>query len=425
MLKPYFNNRKSGPPLNMENLFVHRVDDGEFPAELRSRTPNTFWRSPYTGDTGSQVNKSVCLKPMLTITTPLKRPKIDNGGHVKSILKNKPGDESFEDNTKDESKPVRPLSEPQTPKLITTGTGQVMPHGAGPVRSKTAGKRVQFSSVTVKETKRDITSSPVSTNNLHTSTIIPFKGRRLFLDKNISTRILGTPARTATKWQKRGESVTGFSLSGGEANIKSQINAFIRKLKLAECERAAKSFDDSSRTIVIEDETSQRKTADKLRRLRSCPEVPMRPDWSEYDIDRTPTVKTKLTSSEVSDKKSRNNVDDDQSDSLSESVSIESFESPKEDKVVEKTPSGAKIFRPKPMASLYTKYRHITTNELNKYGNSSAGKSRNYYRLSSLGRNSTNFCDTRKTDQILGWLEEVRTANTAEEDAGTKGSNDR
>ena len=412
MLKPYFQNRKTGPPVNMENLFVHRVEGLDNPPEMRSRTPNTFWRSPYNGDTGSSTTgRAMCLRPMLTISGPLTKAgdRSDSGLQVKSILKHTTADESDGDLPKTEVKLPRPSSEVATPRFITTGTGQGRPHGTQP-RAKTAGKRVQFTAETMQGNRTDLTRSPMNLQNLNSTKVIPFKGRRLYLDKTTSTRILGSSAKSSStsKWHSRRDS--SGSLGSGEANIKSQINAFIRKLKLAECERAAKLYNSSNNSITIIDETTQRKSADKIRRLRTCPAVPSGADWGEHDIDRLPETKQSVSSLADSNTKTLTE-NNENGDSVSESVSIESFENSKKEKVVEETPGGARIFRPRPNASLYTKYRHITTNEFNKYGTISTATKTKPRLPSVSAKGARNYCDTRKTDQILGWLQEVNSSS--------------
>ncbi|KAH3788105.1 hypothetical protein DPMN_166236 [Dreissena polymorpha] len=438
MLNPNFEGRKHVSSSNAENLFIHRLSDKDsspFMSQMRSRTPNTFWRSPYVGDNGSAGARALLLRPMMSITTPLHRQKLENGP-VRSILKTNTRNESTElEDTSQEavSKQQRPLSEPshyhEAPNLITTGTGKGVPHGSSP-RAKTAGKRVKFSSMPSKSNQIDISQNPVSVGYSTGTKVIPFKGRRLFLDKNVSTRILGYPTRTVTKWQSKNEALPSVSLNGTESNIKSQINAFIRKLKLAECERSSKLETSSGQIIEIADETSQRKTADKLRRLRSCPAVPMHPDWSEFDMDKVSQSASKHGQSEphnqthINGSSTPHAISDNQesgSVTLSESVSIESFESlNNEDKIVERTQTGAKIVRSKPNVCLLTKYRHITTNNLNKYGDRGLPDRviSDQLRYAGKGHNSVNFCDVRKTSQILGWLEEVNAAHqiTATED---------
>ena len=74
--------------------------------------------------------------------------------------------------------------------------------------------------------------------------------------------------------------------------------------------------------------------------------------------------------------------------------------------------------RPKPMASLYTKYRHITTNDVNlhKYDDIYQNivlRRANHRPESVKGQDeSPYFCDAQKASDIIGWLADVEIAKT-------------
>ncbi|XP_060568109.1 uncharacterized protein LOC132726769 [Ruditapes philippinarum] len=410
MLKVTQVKRETISPSNQENLFVHRFHsntDMALPNNARMSASNIFWKSPYTGDGLSGTSKSVCMKPVLSITSPKEKmtTSVDDTSRltVKSILKHKKKFDNNFDNIKSENKADH---EPQ-PNLITTGTGKGKPHGS-PVRAKTCRKRVQFNEISNQnsaELKR-------GSLNLYSPTAHA-PGRRLFLDRQTSTRILGTPNRLGNRWSVNSQNNRNdvASLNNGEAHIKYQINAFIRKLRLAENEKHTKMESETKSNVL--DQNAQNKTAAKLRKSRSFSGTTSRPDWTEYDMD-----KINLSANQSNDEADSCHINeaetvpsvvyDAKSRSFSSgSVSIESFSSDNEDQIVERTPGGAKVFRPKPNASLYTKYRHITTNEhVNKYGCTPRPKSEN----DTKRKEPVNFCDKRKTSQILCWLEEVRFA---------------
>ena len=389
----------------------HSNGDMALPTDVRMSASNIFWKSPYTGDGLSGANKSVCMKPVISIMTPKDKMKtsVDDTSRltVKSILKHKKKSENNFDTMKTENKPL-PEQEPQ-PNFITTGTGKGRPHGS-PVRSKTCRKRVQFNEIS---NQNNAEMKHGSLNLYSPRTHVP--GRRLFLDRQTSTRILGTPNRSGNRWSVSNQNHRNdiATLNSGEANIKYQINAFIRKLRLAENEKHAKVEAETKSDVL--DQTSQKKTAAKLRKSRSFSGTTQRPDWTEYDMDKI-NLSANQSNDEIESchmneiERVPSVVYDAKSRSFSSgSVSIESFSSVNEDQIVERTPGGAKVFRPKPNASLYTKYRHITTNEhVNKYGCTPRPKTD----MDTKPKDPVNFCDKRKTSQILCWLEEVRFAQS-------------
>ncbi|XP_045191068.2 uncharacterized protein LOC123547890 [Mercenaria mercenaria] len=416
MLNYSETDRETGSPNNRENLFVHRFygnSNMALPTDIKMSTSATFWKSPYAGDGGlSGASRGICMKPVISVMSPKNRPKtsVDDTSKltVKSILKHRANTEINLDNiyTKPEFH-SQPSPEPQ-PNLITTGTGKGRPHGSS-VRAKPAGKRVQFNGI-VNQNSLDMKRTSFNMN----SPIAQLPGRRLFLDRQTSTRILGLPNRSGNRWQihNQNNNTTVATLSNGEANIKYQINAFIRKLKLAESEKHSKA--ETETKTNVSDQNPQRQTAAKLRKSRSFSGTTSRPDWNEYDLDK---IDLNVNRSNDGDSCHINEAEtvpsivyNAKSRSMSSgSISIESFSSVNEDQIVERTPGGAKVFRPRPNASLYTKYRHITANDnVNKYG------CRPNSGIDCRGKPSVNFCDSRKTSQILGWLEEVRCAQSTQ-----------
>lgn len=364
-------------------------------------TSSTFWKSPYTGE--GQISAVLRTKPLMRPASNVSTTAQEGGLSctdlsprltVKSILKHRQDDDMEEHSLRDEFK-TRPKPE-QMPNLITTGTGKGRPHGS-PVRSKTAGavKRVQFSN------KGQLLSyDRAILNGLSPG---PYQGRRLFLDRATSTRILGDPHRSIVRNQNQNKTNNlQITLNGAETNIKSQIQSFIRKLRIAENDRVSMI---GSEVLTHQEPNAQQKTAVKLRKSHSYSGHTLIPDWAEFDLDKI-TPKPEINDEQSVVQKTANdnslcNVYDSKSRVSSDSVSLESFSTVHEDSVFERSPGGAKIFRPKPNASLYTKYRHITTNDVNKYG-IDYNETRN--------NNSKNFCDKRKTKQILGWLDGVRNA---------------
>lgn len=409
MLKYYHKEKEAESSNNQENLFVHRLHgntDLSQADDMRLSMSTTFWRSPYSGNSGmSNATRGVCIKPVISVTSPRQKQttSINDTSKLttKSILKHRTSSEYNIDSSKNELKSETSPEQLQ-PNLITTGTGKGRPHGS-PVRQKRAGKRVQFHGIT---RQNNIDTSQKFT---FPSTSAYFTGRRLFLDRSTSARILGAPKTSSPRCQvNKYSNNSNATLNGGEANIKSQINAFIRKLRLTENEKNVTN--EENKTTIPE---SQRKTAATLRKSRSFSGTSGQPDWAEFDIERVhlnTAVSSDIDSTQNLKETDPYIVYDAKSRSVSSgSISIESFSSASDDdRVVERTPGGAKIFRPRPNASLYTKYKHITTNEnVNKYG------PRPYSSVES-DRKSVNFCDSRKTSQILGWLEEVRCAQSTQ-----------
>ncbi|KAL4232154.1 hypothetical protein ACF0H5_009729 [Mactra antiquata] len=365
-------------------------------------TSSMFWKSPYTGESNisSVLRTRPIIKPTLNISTQNNdsvntytdtSPRLT----VKSILKHSRGNESVETTPREEfTTRTKPDCQPN---LITTGTGKGKPHGS-PVRAKTAStiKRVQFSNKGQTVSNDRTLLSVLSPN--------PYKGRRLYLDRQTSSRILGDTSKIGARIQNKSSARNlNITLNSDEASIKAQIQSFIKNLRVAE----------NDKVTMIETETgketnAQQKTATKLRlrKSQSFSGTTMLQDWSEYDLEKLKTKSENEENQSIAQKSANensvSNAFETKSRSDSDSFSIESFSSINEDSVFERSPGGAKIFRPKPNASLYTKYRHITTNDVNKYGID--------YNESRDNKQNKNFCDKRKTNQILGWLDGVRNA---------------
>lgn len=388
--------------INVENLFVHRLDVNGSAIKMGMKTPNTFWKSPYRGKSASESRRGFSIRPVINVTSPICDSKPLSAETytvpVKSILKNRSEEESDTDKVK-VSETRRPLS----PQFITTGTGKGIPYGVNScTRPKTTGKRVQFNKLPAPYQSPYSAPLQPPTNRSY----VPFKGRRLYLDKSTSARILGSYPRGTTPWQN-GVNKSVDTAELGDANIKTQISAFIRKLRLAENEKVLQT---QSQDV---NQTLQQRTADKLRKSRAFTAVSRRTDWKEFDIDVSENVQK---SDEIHDNKDVNTEVTLESKSIleSESISIDSFSSYSEKKVVPKKTShsaGNGLLRTAPKASLHTKYRHITSNYMNRYANKMSVIPSNQRNKITKGCNPVNFCDSGKTDQILGWLEEVQSAN--------------
>ena len=386
---------------------------------LKPRQPHTFWKSPYreksanNGVNSRTLNsQSLSIRPLFGITQDYDSDhahKTNQQHPVKSILKNK---STVDRDTYDEY--IR------RPNLITTGTGRGFPHGATQ-RPKTTGKRVQFNRVP------NQTQAPNSSMESLTYQykLTPCKGRRLYLDNSVSARILGSSYRAQTAFPSRpGATSINGSSNGGDLNMRSEISDFIRKLRLAETEKGTRnnSLCDKhplEHEITLPD-VRQQKTAAKLRLSRIHRSRPHRPDWREYDLDRVAEndqgheAEGFTADQQLSDHEDSDMFPGTKSVAESDSISIDSFDSldekPAETSEVQGVSRGK--FHTTPNASLYTKYRHITSNVMHKYDDKVSvipvKKKRN---LKSKGDNLTNFCDSGKTHQILGWLEEVNSAN--------------
>lgn len=293
-----------------------------------------------------------------------------------------------------------------SPNLITTGTGKGEPYGATQ-RPKTTGKRVQFNRL-----PKPCPSSSCTVDTLSSELKQgPCKGRRLYLDRSVSARILGSSSRAVTAYNNRlsNDGAVTVPLSVGDANIRSQISQFIRKLRLAEREKLTRSQTPIEKQLP---DVSHRNIAQKLQKSRVYRSLPYRPDWQEYDLDLEQSQEPVLE--QTVKVASPDMFSDTKSLAESESVSIGSFASGsgrQPERTESQSKARGKLFHRTPNASLHTKYRHITTNHVNRYAKRVSVVQRYPRKGPNKANNSMNFCDSKKTDQILGWLEEVRSAH--------------
>lgn len=408
---------------NSANLFVYRYTkhtDSSRELDPYASSPTMFWRSPYVGDreTSASGTMRLYMNPIVSVTSAKQKQlmSVDDTSKLtkKSILKHRKATED-ENEVDDLNTNLNQNDSMNTtkPNFITTGTGKGRPHGTSP-RSKSGGKRVQFNGVTHQ--------AVIPSENTVRGR---FVGRRLYLDRSTSTRILGTTSRQLGVSRRRIDSSSAeVSVGGTEANIKTQINEFIRKLRLAESEKRSGSRSEVHSGYT--DRESQRRTAAKLRKTKSFTETSVRPDWSEYDLDKIScsakprsdleedqNIEAKSVPSLVYDAKSR-------SVSL-ESMSIESFSSVNYDNTtVEQTSGGANVFRPKSNVSLRpksnvplnTSYRHITKNNMYKYGYEIYSQEKE--QITKRENGTLNYCNKSKTNRIISWLEEVTKAQRTE-----------
>lgn len=410
---------------NSESFFANRINgnDGRISSvSMQSTTPSTFWKSPYAGGdnmySSAPGTRTLFEKPVISVTASKfehKPPSNEFSKRFKSILKTADKSNSFsgEETAKYDSKNCFPNPKPD---LITTGTEKAKPHGS-PVRAKTASlKRVTFNG----STHNNIRFDPARDVVRVTMSALPYwnKGRRLFLDRNTSTRILGNPNRS---FIPRNELNT-LDCSG-DVTIKTQVRNFITGLRLAERKRLEP--DETKVAHDTNENIEQEKVAKKLHKHKKHSDILCEPDWREYDIDRIDVANYTNEFETSRNAKSKEVVPyyvyGQKSRTVSDNSSDRSWRNSIAEQVSHEQPQGAtKIFRPRPNASFYTKYRHITTNDMNKYGRDTTPRPVEPLRIATRsvakGKKQTNFCDLHKTNQILGWLEKVQSANSTQVD---------
>lgn len=404
----YGEGENPGLSVTTENVSVHGLDVTGTAMQTRPKTQTTYWRSPYYGDVTRSAGRRLYLPPATCLTsyTSSQRPQTVNGQilPVKSILKRTSSCNSETINGESVGKGGKCVD---SPNFITTGTGKGTAHGIS-LKPKTTGKRVKFNRLP-SQAVFGLNALHSPDDNMNSAKTTGFKGRRLFLDRGTSARILGTSSRNMTSFQDESgkRSTMSVSLCGGESNIKAQVSDFIRKLRLAESTKRS-----DSRMSDVASDAQQRRTADKLRKSRTFTSLPGRPDWTDFDIDREEHKESQENVQQTKES-TPDMFTDSQSIAETDSISIDSFTSDAEENNGGKSGTNSKRMCPKPSASLRTQYRHITTNYMNRYASKMSIVPNVSSRSLSKGSKSGNFCDSTKTDQIIGWLAEVNNANTS------------
>ena len=445
------------PKQNNGNWFVHRVanNNNNSPdthqtqilasyTSASSYSTHTYWKSPNSAETSSYPQNGIRIPPEMKVSSKFShRPKSTNKATpVKGILKNKV-DDAIDTSIKCDLNDATPRSSYQS---ITDATTV---NGAASKNTGQTGKRVQFDGIphlkpeTAKESQSEpmhdtkasatVTQRPLTDAKpmdsiktvkakLHEAKRVPFGSLYTFRREN-SAPIL-----------------TRKYMEHGDANAKSQIASFIKKLRLAErtklkrAEDSIKQMEKLDKEIGKPNEKRSERNNDKVRRPRVRSAMFKSADNDGVDSNKQSADQDRVKSASQLHRKDDSEIRGNASPLNRSRLKSRLHAEPKESDITKGLLPGnsfllSKVNGPdkydnarKPRAfSAYARHNAYRPPYLKlwKPGESNCYKEVNR-RKTDLGISKqtkvTNYCDSGKTNQILGWLYDVTSARSEDPD---------
>lgn len=432
------------------NLFVHRFiksasesrKDMTFSGYTfaSSYSSTTYWKSPNSVETASLPKQGICFPPEMKVSSKFShRPNSSrNVTAVKGILKKKLDNEACEGEIKQDVIDIC-----VTPRISHDDTNEASISDTKVIRSST--KRVQFDALPNhrKDNLDKSVSEPKQVSRLGS---IDIKQRPTTQIKGAvqkpksETNQIGKPKTDEIKHVpfhsfytlRRDSSARSLSRkyiqAHSDSNSKSQITDFIKKLRLVERAKLKRAEENIKHMEKLEKEME--KSSERLRRprIKSAIFKSVENDHSDGNQSSHERAKSAFLDPRTHEKDSKENmsyltlckrllsrVEDSKSDRLETTKDL----LPSNSFLLSKTDSsgGSDKERRERAISMYTRHNayrppHLKLwkpNESSCYKDEQ-GKTKNLG--TSKQTRATNYCDSGKTSQILGWLYDVTTARS-------------
>ena len=418
---------------NSGNLFVHRLanDNPERNKDTilssytsaSSFSSNTYWKSPNAVESTAFPQNGICLPPEMTVTSKFgNRPKSSiRSTEVKGILKNKDTavrDMKFDiDNITPRSSYLNFIDEGSgdKTKLVGSSTKRVqfdrLPNQQESTKKpEKSSKQASTESQSINKEVKIETAKPVIKPNMYEVKRVPFAGIYMFRKEHSAHSLNRKHLQT-----------------NNDVNNRSQITAFIKKLRLVENAKVKRVEENMRHMEKLDKEIG--KLSEKLRRprVKSAMFKSTEGGQSAGEQNKPKTGDERLKSA-AKDGRANDNSTNDTSvdDRLKPKTDFKHDETglskdlvPTNSFLLGRTGSGYldKLKRQRAF-SAYTRYNSAKPSymKLWKPGESNCYKDE-HVRRSNLSNTSkqtlvTNYCDSGKTSQILGWLSDVTAARS-------------
>ena len=453
-----------GATQNSGNWFVHRVANNNTPDDHQNQilasyksasnySTHTYWKSPNSAETTSCPQNGICIPPEMKVSSKFShRPKSSNKATpVKGILKNKVEKDALNDtNTKFDLGDATPRSSFHSISDTTTSNC---------VNSKNPGiasKKVKFDGIphVEPETTKKSQNEPIHHKNTNAAaTQRPLVDGKVMVKENGIDSMKTVKAKLHEMKRVSLGSVYTFRrensapvltrkyMGHGDANAKSQIASFINKLKLAEknklkrAEENIKQMEKLDKEINRPNEKRRDSNIEKVRRPRIRSAMFKSADNDRIDSNKQPADQDRVKSASYALRR----VEPDITPLRSRLKAGSHSETKDPDMTKDLLPRNSFLISKlngtdrlddsrKPRAfSAYTRHNAYRPPYLKlwKPSDSNCYKDENT-RKTNFGITKqtqvTNYCDSGKTDQILGWLYDVSTARTEDPDLECLGS---
>ena len=412
---------------NSGNLFVHRLASSSSErnrdiilsnyTSASSLSSNTYWKSPNAVETSGVSSNGLCLPPEMKVTSSFShRPRSNTKSKaVKGILKNR---DTTERDTKIEASTMPPRSSCDQPldgntnsNLSCSSAKRVQFNGLPKQTEKS--KHIHNSKDEIQRNEKDLRPNS-STGKTKVCEVkrVPYGGVYMFRPEN--------SAHTMHKLQTKHFRVPSTDTVG------SNITAFIKKLRLVESAKLKRAEENRRQMEKLEREIE--KSTEKLRRPRIKSAMFKSAEIDRPFIERSCHIDNERTKSAVPDVVRK--TGEDRTKVSVPSLPKTKFDVKQNDTVPSENllPSNSFLLsqvntgyedkvRRQRAFSAYTRHNSVAPpylkvwkpNESNLY---KGDNDQDTHLPASARRHLNNYCDSRKTTQILGWLHDVKQARS-------------